>query len=223
MSTEIIMPKTKTALLAGAAALALTSFAGLAEARSPDFQVMTIELPGRGIGEIRYAGDVAPRIVLAPVAVPVAAWAPAAPLFWAGSPFSVLNQISLEMDRQIASLLHAQAATLRQVARPDGLGGIGTGTIPPGSVGFTSVTTSTGSGVCTQTVRITRAPGEARPNVVSYRSGDCGPQVNGTLPVEVPALRPAERQPRTLSVETEAPPSSARPGNGLLRWTSWRG
>jgi hypothetical protein len=223
MSTEIIMPKTKTALLAGAAALALTSFAGLAEARSPDFQVMTIELPGRGIGEIRYAGDVAPRIVLAPVAVPVAAWAPAAPLFWAGSPFSVLNQISLEMDWQIASLLHAQAATLRQVARPDGLSGVGIGTIPPGSIGFTSVTTATGSGVCTQTVRITRAPGEARPNVVSYRSGDCGPQVNGTLPVEVPALRPAERQPRTLSVETEAPPSSARPGNGLLRWTSWRG
>ena len=51
------MRSLRTMLLGGIAAL---GFAGVATAQSADTHVMTIRLPGGGIGEIHYVGYVRP-------------------------------------------------------------------------------------------------------------------------------------------------------------------
>jgi hypothetical protein len=218
MSTEIIMRKIKAVLLAGVAALGLAGFAGQAEARSPEIHVMTVQLPGGGVSEIRYTGNVAPQVVLAPVPVTVGSFAPACPFFWSDSPFEILDRISLQMDRQIANLLHAQAMALQPLPAPDRLTEVALGRMPPGSTSYSFLATASNDGVCTREVRITSVAGETRPRVVSTTSGSCGAQPGGAVNAGIPA----EARTRTMSVKDEVAPAPARPGNGLLHWTSWQ-
>jgi hypothetical protein len=64
----------RTVLLAGAAALAL----GIPGAVSAQTKVMTVALPGGGVAEIHYSGNVPPRVVVSEAPASFAAWTPAA-------------------------------------------------------------------------------------------------------------------------------------------------
>jgi hypothetical protein len=61
----------RTALLAGAAALAIF---GTASAQTAN--VMTVALPGGGIAEIRYTGNIPPKVVIGEAPPANAAWTP---------------------------------------------------------------------------------------------------------------------------------------------------
>src|ERR1043166_8739110 len=60
---EIVMRALRTAILAGAAA-AVFGFSGMALAQNSNMHTMTVRLPGGGMAEIRYIGDVAPKVTV---------------------------------------------------------------------------------------------------------------------------------------------------------------
>jgi hypothetical protein len=77
------------ALLTGAAAIVLAGFAGIADAQTPaETHVMTLRLPGGQVEQVRYTGNVAPTVILAP-----------------DPAFALLQRMSADMDRQAAALL----------------------------------------------------------------------------------------------------------------------
>ena len=58
------MPLAQTALRAGTAAIALAGFCGIAAAQTSPTHVLMVALPGGGVAQVRYAGDVAPQIAV---------------------------------------------------------------------------------------------------------------------------------------------------------------
>jgi hypothetical protein len=194
ISAEAVMRKI---LLAGVACIALAGFSGMAEAKSPEIHTLTVQLPGGGIEQIRYAGGVAPRIVLVPVPAGILAPMPSLmpSMFGPDSPFAVLDRISAEMDRQAASLLREVGAlAAAPLPGPGQLTEAAFGRLPPGSEGFGLVSTFSGSGVCTETMRVTEAGNGAPPHVVSSRTGDCGAAA-GAAPVGLPVGLPVHPSP----------------------------
>ena len=70
----------RTALVAGAAVIAVAGISGVATARDLNTHVMTVQLPGGGVAEIRYTGDLPPQVVLGPAPTAlVAFFGPASP------------------------------------------------------------------------------------------------------------------------------------------------
>src|SRR4051794_11946038 len=98
----------RNALLAGAAVVVLGGAAGLAEAQTPDasgaVHVMTVRMPNGMVQQIRYTGDVPPRIVFVPVESQVMESRVAQPV---ESPFAMMQRMSAEMDRQMAMMMQA--------------------------------------------------------------------------------------------------------------------
>src|SRR5215472_7555412 len=99
------MRNVRTAILAGAAAIAVAGLSGVAMARDLNTHVMTVEVPGGGVAEIRYSGDVPPQVVLSPAPVGLGSLAPFGSFFGPASPFAELERISAAMDREAASLM----------------------------------------------------------------------------------------------------------------------
>jgi hypothetical protein len=186
----------RTMLAGGAAVLAAVSLSP-AMAADGRVHVLTVQLPGGGVEQIQYTGDVAPRIVLVPVAAPT----------MAPDPFAAMQQISLMMRQQEAAmLLQVQALAATPDAAPPGL--------PPGASGYSFVSTMSGSGVCMHSVRITYSGGNTAPHVVSNTSGNCGSGHGAQAPTEVntptPAVRPT---PKTIEVKAT--------GGGAARQVAW--
>lgn len=182
-----------TMLLAGAGALALT---GAAAAQSgPAYHTMTIQLPGGGVEQIEYTGNVAPRVAIVPVTTLDGGFAP----FWAAQAHPVLanfEQISAAMDLQADAMLQQAAAMMNQpgfaamAPGPNGVWQIDTGTLPPGAQAYSFSETVGPNGVCTQSMTM-RANGR----VVQHRSGSCGAgggtPAGITLPNTTPDMAPA--------------------------------
>ena len=122
------MRLSRTVLLAWVAALGLTGIAGLADAQTSDTHVMLVQLPNGAIEQIRYSGDVPPRIVLAPDAASFE------------SPFAALEQMTALMNRQAEAMLRSARAMAMQP-------------MPMTEAAFGHV--SPGSGVCMRSVQIT--------------------------------------------------------------------
>jgi hypothetical protein len=81
-------------LLVGIAAVAV---AGTALAGNLRNKVMTVNLPDGLVAHVEYQGDVAPKVTVEPRTIELAAdWSHAA---W--MPFSMLERISADMDRQL--------------------------------------------------------------------------------------------------------------------------
>ena len=198
-----------TSLLAGIAA-AVLGLSGAASAQTPPIHVMSVALPGGGVAEIRYAGDVPPRVVVSDV--PFAGGAPIASVFGPGSPFAMIERISAEMDRQAAAMFR-QAEAMAAQARSGPLTEAAMRTLPPGSQSYTYVSTLSGNGACTQSVEITRT-GNGPPRVVSHSSGDCAPASGGSGSVNLPVapLRPV-KQPDLLMTNA----NGAGPYTGMVR------
>jgi hypothetical protein len=211
----------RRALLAGIACAALAGFSGPALAKSPEFHVLTVQLPGGGVEHIRYTGDVPPTIIVAPMVAPGgAAFAPMPAFFGANSPFAMMDSISVEMDQEAASLMR-RVESLAGAPMP-GAGPLteaAFGQIPPGASGYSLVSTMTGNGVCTESMQITYS-GNGAPKIVSSRSGDCGPATGGAAPAAVhvgPA--PARAQPPGTILASAA---SAQPYAHPVRKADWQ-
>ncbi|QJU57597.1 hypothetical protein HL653_07165 [Sphingomonas sp. AP4-R1] len=162
-------PSRKLAL-AGIATLALAGTALAAGAEK--LHTMNVTMPDGSIARIHYAGDVAPRIVMQPVAAPVALIAQEQ-----DDPFLALDRISAMMDAQADAMFaqaHAAAAT-QAAAAPGVTRTADTHAVaaPQGGVSYSYVSSTSANGGCTQSYRMTSfAPNEA-PKVETSQSGDC--------------------------------------------------
>lgn len=171
-------------------AVALAGVTAVAAAEHRPVHVMTVDLPDGGIEQIRYTGDVAPRVSVQGEAVPLAAISLFNTAFGPDSPFAELDRISAEMERQAAMMM--RQAALMQSTPDTGLQQAALAGAPAGATSVTMVSTSNGSGMCTQSVRVTAmGPGKA-PEVVRKVSGDCAAGAAPAIPVTpTAAVKPA--------------------------------
>jgi hypothetical protein len=146
------MRNIKALLIAGISSAAIVGFAGLANAESPTVHTMTVQLPGGGVETIRYTGDVAPKIMVAPAgtAMPVA-FMPT---------FAAFDQIAARMDRQMASMMQ-QVRAMPMMAMPD-------------MNQLMQAAARNGGGFCAQSVSITSTGNGQPAKVVSHSVGNCG-------------------------------------------------
>ena len=182
--------RTATKLLLACAGL--VAAAGAAIAASDKAHVMNVALPDGSVAQIRYVGDVAPRIVVAPPAdaMPVA--------FVAADPFAMFDRISWEMDRQMGAMLQQASALSAFTPGPDGkLSEAALKTLPAGTVSYSFTSYSSGNGAtCSQSVQVTALGQNQTPKVERQSSGDCS-AVNTRKPV--PAVQQAKPSAPTLT------------------------
>lgn len=201
----------RTALLAGVAA-SVIGLSGAALAQNAQAHVMTVQIPGGGVAQIRYIGDVPPRIVFGESPATTDVPAPMPSLFGPASPFAMLDRISAEMDRQAAAMLR-QADALVAQARSGRLTETAIGNLPPGSEGYSFVSTMSGDGVCTQSVQITSRGNGTPPRVVSHSSGNCGSEPAPTGSINLPAAPAPDNRPDVVWTSAHG----AGPYSGLVR------
>ena len=188
------MTSLRKTLLAGVAAIGIGDRRGAASAQNA--HVMTVPVPGGGVAQIRYIGDVPPQIVFVPAPAAFDAWMPVSSVFGHESPFAMLDRIAAEMDRRAAAMFrYAEAMADRADA-----GGFAEAAIrapmPPGGESYSYVSTISGNGVCTQSVRIT-SRGDGTP-----------PRSSGTAP-GIAARRPRRRRVGRGSAGSSGPVGAA--------------
>lgn len=202
------MPNFRNAALAGIVA-AVIGCSGAALAQSSNTHTLTVQLPGGGIAEIHYTGNVAPQVTVSSGPAATNALLPAALLFGAHSPLATLDRLSAEMDREAAALFrYADAMAAQPWPITGGLTMTNVRNLPTGTSGFSYVSTVTGNGVCTRSTEIT-ATGNGPPRVVTHSSGNCGPEANA------PASNAGWGAPGTVRVPATPAPAK-RPD---LLWT----
>jgi hypothetical protein len=178
-----LMPRLRSILIAGAAALALAGSVGLAKAGPADRHVMTVQLPDGSLARIGYQGDVPPTVTLAPDAA-------LAPVAFVASPFAMIERISREMDRAMGLLWH-------QV--PFG----------PAADGRTwAVALPPGGGFCMRSVSVTSRGDGSQPQVVTHQAGTCG----GAGVAPSVQQSPPDHGARTFEVKSTAPALLHRTG-----------
>lgn len=200
----------RISLLAGAAAIGLAGSSGLAAAQTPQTHVMTVALPDGATAQLRYTGDVPPRINFSAEPTTAANWPP---LFGTDLPFAMLDRISAEMDRQAAAMLR-QAVAVSRAASADEALPLAIGTLPPDSQSYSFVAETTGNGVCSQSVEISET-GNGPPKVVRHSSGNCGPATAGAA--TLPSASAPSTRPDMLWIDNSRPP----PARALIQETSW--
>jgi len=206
------MPSLRTALLGAIAVLGIGA-AGAASAQT--FNTMTVPVPGGGVAQIRYIGDVPPQIVFVPAPAAFDTWMPVPSVFGYESPFAMLDRIAAEMDQRAAAMFrHAEVMASRAPANEITEAAFGP---LSGSESYSYVSTISGSGVCTQSVRIT-SRGNGPPRVERHSSGNCGSMAvppAGRSAVQpaapVPSVRP--KQPDLILTRNSGPSSYA----GMVR------
>ncbi len=156
------------ALLAGTTAIAV---AGAAIAMNRDDHVLKLAMPDGSVARIEYNGEIPPKVIVSPgqpAALPLAfdALDPA--------PFGMLDRIAAQIDRQADAMLRHVAA-LQALSAPVGgkLDLAGYGKLPAGTVSYSDVATTSGQGVCSESVRVTSLGPDRPPKVVSTGSGNC--------------------------------------------------
>ncbi len=179
----------RTALL-GVATIGLIGAVAYA-ADAPQTHVLTIPLPGGGVEQIRYSGDVAPTVTVRQGSPAAAAWANQ---FGPDSPFAVLNRIQAEMDRQMAAIMQNRMVmpTMPQIG-----GGqvqhVTVGNLPPGANSYSMVSTFSGGHECTESVEVTsQGPGQPL-KVVRQSSGDCGAAAKAAPAAPAAVIPPGRR------------------------------
>jgi hypothetical protein len=220
----MVMPSLRTALLAGAAAI--FGLAGVALAQNPKTHLMTVQLPGGGTAQIRYVGDVPPQVIVSSRPAVVGDFLPIASVFGSDSPFAMLDRVSAAMDREAAALFRrAEALAAQPLAASGGLTEAALRTLPPGTRGFSYVSTMSSNGACTRSTEIT-STGNGAPRVVTHSSGNCGPGSNtGTNAgwsspgvIRAPVTPAPRNQPDVLWTKNDAAPPYA----GMIRQTAAR-
>jgi hypothetical protein len=186
-------------ILTGAAAVLAIGAVTPAIAQDGQVHVLLVRLLDGGVEQIRYTGDVAPRVVLVPSSAPVMA-----PVMMA-DPFAELERVSAMLDQQAMAMMRQAAAMARAPA------GMLPG-LPAGASGYSFASTMSGNGVCTRSVRITYAGGDAAPKMVSSTSGDCGSGHDSGTPTGVTVPAPAVRSvPNTIEARAAVPAADGGP------------
>jgi hypothetical protein len=165
--------------------------------------VLNVRMADGSVQQIRYVGDVAPRVVAAPVVAD-----PMLAAFGPDSPFAVMERISAQMDAQMADMMRQsammQSMTPEQIQQAamhsDG---------QPGTTSFTMISTSGADGqVCSQSVR-TVSLGEGKaPQITRTSSGDCGSAMSGPqglTPTATPAAKAAPQPAPAVLPAAKAP------------------
>lgn len=185
------MRRSKTALLAGAAAALLAGGFALASA---NLHTMTVQVPGGGVATIQYAGAVKPKVTFDnnPFAANFMGW---------NAPFAALQRASIRMDREMDAMMHDFGAWN---ANP--LFSAKLENAPAGIHEYSMVSTLSGNHVCTRTMQIT-SMGNGKPKVVSHSSGDCGAMAGAGL-ITVHPLSPGT-QSATLQSQAQNAPTLA--------------
>jgi hypothetical protein len=199
------MRKLHAALLAaagfGLAAGAASAQASAPAGAAPRFNTMNVALPDGSVAQIRYRGDVAPRIAVVPVdSRRVAAFDPFA-----------------QMDRQFAAMRARHAAMMRQIAELHQQARAGqpgqvvvSSNLPAGSYSYTVVSTTSRNG-CSQTVRWSSDGSGEEPRITRTSAGDCGAVQKSApaVPVAAPAKPEAPAIPaRVLERQARMPAAS---------------
>lgn len=194
------MTRLRKTLLAGIAAIGIGA-AGAASAQNVDvIHVMNVAIPG-GVAQIRYIGDVPPQIAIVPAPSAFDAWMPAASVFGPDAPFAMMDRIAAEMDRRTAAMFrYAEAMADRAAA---------------GGGSYSFVSTLSGNGVCTQSVRIISRGDGTPPQVERHSSGNCGAAAPGRPAIQRTApVPPAPAQQPDLILTRNSSPS---PYTGMIR------
>jgi hypothetical protein len=213
----MVMRVFETALLAGAAAIAVSGLSGVAAARDLNTHVMTVQLPGGGVAEIRYTGDVPPPVVFSPAPTALGAFMPSGAVFGPASPFATLDRISAAMDREAASLIRqAEMLANAPAFAPNRPIETALGNLPPGTESYSMVSTWSGNGVCTQSVEITSPANGGRPRVLSRRAGNCGSAPGSAGVIRAPTLPAPTHSPDILETR------GTQPYGGLVREAAWQ-
>ncbi len=205
------MRNVRTALLAGAAAIAVAGFSGMAAARDLNSHVITVEVPGGGVAEIRYKGDVPPQVVFNPALAAFGAFTPFGAFFGPASPFAELERILAAMDREAASLMHQAEMLTRApaLAANQPIEAV-LGNLPSGTASYTMVSTWFGNGTCSQSFEITSPANGSKPRIVSHSSGNCGSAPGSLGPIATPTTPAPTNRPDIL--ETGVNGNSPYPG-----------
>jgi hypothetical protein len=184
--------KFRTLILAGAAIAAAAAIAGSAAAEPAKTHVLTVRLPDGSLEKIRYKGDQPPVIDIAPSAGDAVSL-PVFDDFW--SPFAELERMSDAIDRETAAMLdEASRPDAIAYGNPDGLFTMDVGRLPPGTQGYSVVSTLSGHGFCTRTTKYFSA-GDGKPaRVETKASGNCAP-APAAKQHSVKALKP-KHQPK---------------------------
>jgi hypothetical protein len=134
---------------------------------------MVVRLPGGGVERIEYAGNVAPRVVVAPVPFGMAWSAPDA--FWPAPSFAAFDRLAADMDRQMDAMLRqARDLSAASFANSQQLNDAAFGNLPAGASSYTVVSSSIGNHSCTRTVETIVPANGGKAQTVSRQSGDCG-------------------------------------------------
>jgi hypothetical protein len=166
---------------------------------------MTVQLPGGGVEQIRYSGDVPPEVVFGPAA-DIGFWG------W-DAPFADLARISAEMDSAMSGMFREMQAM--PVA---GWSQAALANLPPGAQSYSYVSTISGNGVCGRSVQVTSEGPGHKPHVVTKDFGNCG---TDAAPSALPEATAPAHSPGTVQIKS-VPAGQARPYNGLVQEVSWR-
>lgn len=152
----------RSALLAGIAALAV---AGTALAGNLPGKVITVNLPDDLTARVKY-----PKVTVEPHSPELsAAWS-----HYTWVPFTMLDRVSADLDRQVDAMvrrvhvldaLPADDVALTDWAKDQAL--------PAGSARYSYVAISNGNGFCMRSVEITSAGANQKPKIISSQSGEC--------------------------------------------------
>jgi hypothetical protein len=168
------MRLTRKAVFAGLASFALAGTAFAAES-APRFNTMHVGLPDGSVAHIRYSGDVAPRVFIAPARARAArGFAPAWGLrAFDPAPFAMLDRIAMEMNRRAAEMMRAMAMAPPIAADAAPRLVAGTSLPAAGFVGYSIVSQVTGDGRCTRRWVMTREAPDRKPKMFTEASGHC--------------------------------------------------
>jgi hypothetical protein len=193
-----MMRSLRVSLLAGIAAVAVAGFSGWAHAQSAQLHVMTVRLPGGGVEQIEYTGNIPPQVSVSTGRAAVAAMPT---LFGSNSPFAEMDRISAEMNRQAAALFRETAAI---ADNPNLFTRTNLANMPAGSESYTFVSTASPGGVCEESMQII-ATGNGRPRIVRHTSGDCAPVGGAGTTIGLPTAQPAPHGPHMIMTRAHRP------------------
>jgi hypothetical protein len=141
---------------------------------------MNVALPDGSVAQIEYAGDVAPKVSVAPAA--------AVPIAFA-DPFAEFDRMAAYMEAQHQAMMQ-QAAARAAPGAPDQVTVVGN--LPAGTH-FTYVSSTTDANGCTQTVQYSSDGSSAQPRVTRTSAGSCD---KATSDAPVPASAPKQPEPQ---------------------------
>lgn len=158
--------------------------AGAAAAAAPATYVMNVALPDGSVARVVYAGDVAPRVTIAPVA-PIAVQPFAVP---AGVPIPAFAGMFEQMDREMAATMRQIDMMARQpmAAGAPGASFASYGNVPAGASSYSVVTVSENGRQCSRSTQVIGQGAGKAPKVLSKVSGDCGQAQRDAPAVPVP-------------------------------------